>query len=103
MLDRRRHRSGEGAPHTRRDGPVVRRSYADQGAPIRVDGATVYSGFMRVNAPGQFGGGFIEVPLEATDIAIGNPATVECTRQGRRLVAMKVALADPYDPNSGPR
>ena len=56
---------------------------------------TVYAAFRRVPGPGQFAGDFIEVAAEATDVAIGHHATVECVRQGGRLVARKVTLADP--------
>jgi hypothetical protein len=59
---------------------------------------TAYAVFRRVNVSGKFAGDFVEVALEATDVAIGDQATVECTRQGGRLVALKVALADPTSP-----
>ena len=57
--------------------------------------ATEYAMFRRVNVPGKFPGDFTEVALAASDVAVGDQATVECTRQGGRVVALKVALADP--------
>jgi hypothetical protein len=47
-----------------------------------------------VNAPGQFAGDFIEVPLEAGDVTPGDFATAECIEERGRLVALRVTLAE---------
>jgi hypothetical protein len=61
---------------------------------VTLTASTQYSVFMRVNAPGRFPGEFVEVPLEVTDLSVGDFVTVECVRQQGRLVALKVAMAD---------
>jgi len=52
--------------------------------------------FIRVTVPDAYAGGFIEVPLEATDLSVGDFVTVESVRAGGRLVALTVTLAEVY-------
>jgi hypothetical protein len=61
---------------------------------ITLTPATRYNLFMRVNAPGAFAGDFIEVNLEVEHVAPGNFVTAECVRQGDRLVAIAVTVAE---------
>jgi hypothetical protein len=65
---------------------------------IKLTPSTQYSVFMRVNAPGQFGGDFIEVPLEVTDLSVGDFVTVDCVTQHGQLIALRVSMADPGEP-----
>lgn len=68
---------------------------------IKLTASTQYSVFMRVNVPGQFGGDFIEVPLEATDLSVGDFVTADCVAQRGRLVALRVSMTDPGEPARG--
>lgn len=61
---------------------------------IRLTPETRFNVFIRVSVPGAFAGDFLEVALEATDIATGDFVTAECARQGRQLVALTVTLAE---------
>lgn len=56
--------------------------------------STKYNLFMRVNVPGAFAGDFIEVALDVNDVARGDFVTAECVRQGNRLVALTVTVAE---------
>ncbi len=64
---------------------------------IHLTPQTQYTMFMRVNAPGRYTGDFIEVPLEAADIAVGDHVTAECRVEAGRLVATKVSTVDPTE------
>jgi hypothetical protein len=50
--------------------------------------------FIRINVPDRYGGDFLEVALEATDIAPGDFVTAECVRERGRLVALTVTKAE---------
>lgn len=56
--------------------------------------STRFNVFIRVDVPGRFAGDFLEVELEATDIASRDFVTVECVRERGRLVALTVTMAD---------
>jgi hypothetical protein len=61
---------------------------------IAVTPSTSIMSHIRVNVPGRFGDDFIEVPLELGDVARGDFVTVECRREGGRLVASSIAVAE---------
>lgn len=64
--------------------------------------ATAFRSFIRVNVPDEFAGQFIEVTLDAEDIAPGEFVTAECTLERGRLVARRVTLAERALPLSSP-
>ena len=49
---------------------------------------------IRVNVGGRFGGDFIEVPLNLSDVALGDFVTVECRRERGQLIASSIAVAE---------
>ena len=55
---------------------------------------TKFDVFVRVNVPGRFAGDYIEVALDPTDVAPGDFVTAECVREGGRLVARTVTVAE---------
>lgn len=57
---------------------------------------TRFNTHIRVNAPGGFPGDFIEVDLDIDSVTPGDFATVECVRDGGRLVAVRVTLAESH-------
>jgi hypothetical protein len=61
---------------------------------ITLTDSTKYNLFMRANIPGEYAGDFIEVLLDATDISAGDVVTAECVRQGDKLVALTVTVAE---------
>jgi len=61
---------------------------------ISLNASTTYNLFMRVDAPGAFAGDFIEVVLDVDHLAPGDFVTAECVRQGDRLVALTVTVAE---------
>jgi len=61
---------------------------------IQLTASTKYNLFMRVNLPGAFAGDFIEVALDAGDISLGDLVTAECVREGGKLVALTVTVAE---------
>lgn len=61
---------------------------------ISLTPSTKYDLFMRVNAPGAFAGDFIEVILDIDHVAPGDFVTVEGVRDGERLVALTVTVAE---------
>jgi hypothetical protein len=63
---------------------------------------TVFNSYIRVGAPDEFAGQFIEVALDAEDIAPGEFVTVECTVHRGRLLARRVTLAERALPLSSP-
>src|SRR5262249_41896145 len=56
--------------------------------------ATKIASHIRVNAPGRFGGDFIEVPLTLRDVSIGDFVTVECRRERGQLIASSISVAE---------
>lgn len=56
--------------------------------------ATKFNTFIRVNVPGAFGGDFLEVALDADSVTPGDFVTVELIREGGRLVAQRVTIAE---------
>jgi hypothetical protein len=61
---------------------------------VHLTASTRYNLFMRVDAPGAFAGDFIEVALDVNDVAPGDFVTAECVRDGGRLVALAVTVAE---------
>ena len=61
---------------------------------IGVTSRTKFNRFIRVNVPGAFAGDFIEVVLDADDVALGEFVTAECVLERGRLVAVLVTLAE---------
>ena len=61
---------------------------------IGLTAATKYNLYMRVNAPGAFAGDFIEVTLDPTDVVAGDFVTAECVREGGRLIALTITVAE---------
>lgn len=61
---------------------------------IRLTESTKYNLFMRVNAPDGYAGDFIEVLFDVGDVGLGDFVTAECVRQGGRLVALTVTVAE---------
>ena len=49
---------------------------------------------IRVNVRGRYQDDFIEVPLELADVARGDFVTVECRREGARLIASSIEVAE---------
>jgi hypothetical protein len=69
---------------------------------IGVTSRTKFNRFIRVNGPGAFAGDFIEVVLDADDVALGEFVTAECVLDRGRLVAVLVTLAELAQPPSSP-
>jgi hypothetical protein len=69
---------------------------------ISVTSRTKFNRFIRVNGPGAFAGDFIEVVLDADDVALGEFATAECVLERGRLVAVLVTLAELAQSPSSP-
>ncbi len=67
---------------------------------ISVTSRTKFNRFIRVSGPGGFAGDFIEVVLDADDVALGEFATAECVLERGRLVAVLVTLAELAQPPS---
>jgi hypothetical protein len=61
---------------------------------IVVTPSTKITSHIRVNIPGRFQGDFLEVPFELGDVARGDFVTVECRREGGRLIASSIAVAE---------
>jgi len=61
---------------------------------ISVTSRTKFNRFIRVSGPGGFAGDFIEVVLDADDVALGEFVTAECVLERGRLVAGLVTLAE---------
>jgi hypothetical protein len=61
---------------------------------LRLTPATEYRLYMRANVPGAYRGDFIEVVLDADDIAPGGFVTAECVLEGGRLVVVTLVLAE---------
>lgn len=55
---------------------------------------TRFNLYMRVNVPGAFAGDFIEVVFAPDDVSPGDFVTAECVREGGRLVARVVTVAE---------
>ena len=69
---------------------------------IGVTSRTKFNRFIRVSGPGGFAGDFIEVVLDADDVALGEFVTAECVLERGRLVAVLVTLAELAQPPSSP-
>jgi hypothetical protein len=69
---------------------------------IGLTARTKFNRFIRVNGPGAFAGDFIEVALDADDVALGEFVTAECVLERGRLVAVLVTLAELAQPPSSP-
>ena len=50
--------------------------------------------FRAEQADGGFTGVFIETPLEPWAVYVGDHVTIECRREGKRLVAVKMTVTD---------
>jgi hypothetical protein len=61
---------------------------------ISVTSRTKFNRFIRVSGPRGFAGDFIEVVLDADDVALGEFVTAECVLERGRLVAVLVTLAE---------
>lgn len=61
---------------------------------ITITSRTKFNRFIRVSGPGGFAGDFIEVVLDADDVALGEFVTAECSLERGRLVAFLVTLAE---------
>jgi hypothetical protein len=61
---------------------------------IELADSTTFSSFIRVNAPGGYEGDFVEVFLDAYDVAPGDFVTVHCLHTGTRMTALSVAVAE---------
>jgi hypothetical protein len=66
---------------------------------ITLTPSTRFNVFIRVNVPGGWTNDFLEVELEAGDIAPGDFVTAECVLERGRLVARSVTLAETVEPN----
>jgi hypothetical protein len=63
---------------------------------IVLTAATKYASFIRVTVPGAFAGDFLEVELEADNLTPGEFVTAHCVREGGRLVALRVSVAETH-------
>ena len=61
---------------------------------ITVTPSTKIVSHIRVNVRGRFGGDFLEVPLQLSDVALGDFVTVECRRERGQLIASSIAVAE---------
>ena len=61
---------------------------------ITVTRSTKIVSHIRVNVPGRFGGDFLEVPLQLSDVSVGDFVTVECRRERGQLIASSIAVAE---------
>jgi hypothetical protein len=59
--------------------------------------------FIRIDVPDRYAGDFLEVALEATDIAPGDFVTAECVQARGRLVAVTVTKAEDDPSAQSPR
>ncbi len=56
--------------------------------------STKIASHIRVNAPGRFGGDFIEGLLTLSDVSRGDFVTVECRRERRQLIVSSITVAE---------
>jgi hypothetical protein len=61
---------------------------------IGLTDSTRFASFIRVDAPGGYRGDFLEVPLDAYDVAPGDYVTIDCLHTGTRMTALSVAVAE---------
>jgi hypothetical protein len=63
---------------------------------IHFTGLTDFKIFVRTRGAGKFRGEFGEIPLRVTNVFPGDTVTAECVRDGNRLVALSIILAEPF-------
>jgi hypothetical protein len=63
---------------------------------IHFTGLTEFKIFVRTRGTGKFRGDFGEIPLRVTNVVAGDTVTAECVRDGNRLVALSIILAEPF-------
>ena len=63
---------------------------------IHFTGLTEFKIFVRTRGAGKFRGEFGEIPLRVTNVFAGDTVTAECVRDGNRLVALSIILAEPF-------
>jgi hypothetical protein len=62
---------------------------------IAVTRDTAFAIVFRAEDPATgFGGDFVEVPLEAAGVYVGDVVTVECLQDGPRVIARKITVVD---------
>jgi hypothetical protein len=63
---------------------------------IHFTGLTDFKIFVRARVAGKYRGTFGEIPLRITNVFPGDTVTAECVRDGSRLVALSIILAEPF-------
>jgi hypothetical protein len=63
---------------------------------IHFTGLTDFKIFVRTRGAGKFRGEFGEISLRVTNVFPGDTVTAECVRDGNRLVALSIILAEPF-------
>lgn len=63
---------------------------------VHFTGLTEFKIFVRTRGTGKSRGGFGEIPLRITNVFAGDTVTAECVRDGNRLVALSIILAEPF-------
>lgn len=63
---------------------------------IHFTGLTDFKIFVRARVAGKYRGTFGEIPLRVTNVFPGDTVTAECVRDGNRLVALSIILAEPF-------
>jgi hypothetical protein len=52
-------------------------------------------------APSGFPGDFVEIALGPEDVYLGDHVTVDCRHEGRRLIALKITVTEPWADDAG--
>src|SRR5262249_49227814 len=63
---------------------------------VHFTGLTEFKIFVRTRGTAKSRGGFGEIPLRITNVFAGDTVTAECVRDGNRLVALSIILAEPF-------
>ena len=63
---------------------------------IHFTGLTEFKIFVRARVAHKYQGTFGEIPLRVTNVFPGDTVTAECVRDGNRLVALSIILAEPF-------
>jgi len=63
---------------------------------IHFTGLTDFTIFVRARVAGKYRGTFGEIRLRVTNVFPGDTVTAECVRDGNRLVALSIILAEPF-------